>query len=238
MERDRGRTPARAASLSLNQKRNFFRQQPACREVCERPVQAGCKLMIDQVVIRTFVDFIGRQLATVMPHEKADWVAAMLAEANAIECPNEALGFTLGCLSTCIQERIREMEFQRKVIQSVMLIGLLGLGAIAAWSSIGVWRVHEPAGILFVGLAVVYTAGAMIAFFLGSRALAITAGGMLAAAILISAGLNSSWASSAGWVNIELFKALAIELTVIWGSIVAGSMYLLHLAKRNSGVVN
>jgi hypothetical protein len=190
--------------------------------------------MIDQAVIRTFVDFIGRQLATIMPHDKADWVAAMLAEANAIECPDEALGFTLGCLSTCLQERIREMEFQRKAIQSLMVIGLLGLGAIAAWSSIGVWRVHEPAGIIFTGLAVVYIAGAMIAFFLGSRALAVTAGGMLAAAILLSAGLNSNWAASAGWVNIELFKALAIESTVIWGSIVAGSLYLLHLANRKS----
>lgn len=194
--------------------------------------------MINQTVIQTFVDFIGRQLATIMPHYKADWVAAMLAEANAIECPNEALGFILGCLSTCIQERIREMEFQRKVIQSLMVIGLLGLGAIAAWSSIGVWRVHEPAGILFVGLSVVYIAGAIIAFFLGSRALAVTAGGMLATAILLSAGLNSNWASSAGWVNIQLFKALAIESTVIWGSVVAGSLYLLHLAKRNSGVVD
>ena len=194
--------------------------------------------MINQTVMQTLVNFIGRQLASIMPHDKADWVAAMLAEANAIECPNEALGFTLGCLSTCIQERIREMEFQRKVIQSLMLIALLGLGAIAAWSSIGVWRVHEPAGILFMGLAVVYIAGAMIAFFLGSRALAVTAGGMLAAAILISAGLNSNWVSGAGWVNIELFKALAIESTVIWGSIVAGSLYLLHLASRNSRVVD
>jgi hypothetical protein len=193
--------------------------------------------MINQTVIQTFVDFIGRQLATIMPHDKADWVAAMLAEANAIECPNEALGFTLGCLSACIQERVREMEFQRKVIQSLMVIGLLGLGAIAAWSSIGVWRVHEPAGIIFIGLAVIYIAGAMIAFFLGSRALAFTAGGMLAAAILLSAGLNSNWASSAGWVNIQLFKALAIESTVIWGLIVAGSLYLLHLANRNSRVV-
>ncbi|MBU2587706.1 MAG: hypothetical protein KJ872_06285 [Alphaproteobacteria bacterium] len=194
--------------------------------------------MIDQTVMRTFVDCIGRQLTTIMPREKADWVAAMLAEANAIECPNEALGFTFGCLSTCIQERIREMEFQRKVIQSLMLIGLLGLGAIAAWSSISVWRVHEPAGILFVGLAVVYIAGAMIAFFLGSRALAVTAGGMLAAAILLSVGLNSNWALSAGWVNIELFRALAIESIVIWGSIVAGSLYLVHLAKRNSRVAS
>lgn len=194
--------------------------------------------MIDQTVMRIFVDCIGRQLATIMPRQKADWVAAMLAEAIAIECPNEALGFTLGCLSTCIQERIREMEFQRKVIQSGMLIGLLGLGAIAAWSSIGVWRVHEPAGMLFVGLAVVYIASAMIAFFLGSRALAVTAGGMLAAAILLSAGLNSNWASNAGWVNIELFRALAIESTVIWGFIVAGSLYLLHLANRNSRVVD
>ncbi|MEE4213199.1 MAG: hypothetical protein V2I43_28470 [Parvularcula sp.] len=194
--------------------------------------------MIDQTVIRTLVDFIGRQLATLMPHEKADWVAAMLAEANAIECPNEALGFTLGCFSTCIQERMRDMEFQRKVIQSLMLIGLLGLGAIAAWSSIGVWRVHEPAGMLFVGLAVVYIAAAMIALFLGSRALAVTAGGMLAAAILLSAGLDSKWASSAGWVNIQLYKALAIESIVIWGFIVAGSLYLLHLAKRNSRVVD
>ena len=194
--------------------------------------------MIKQAVIQTVVDFVGRQLATLMPDDKADWVAAMLAEANAIECPNEALGFTLGCLSTCLQERIREMEFQGKAIQSLMVIGLLGLGAIAAWSSIGVWRVHEPAGILFIGLAVVYIAGAMIAFFLGSRALAVTAGGMLAAAILLSAGLNSNWASSAGWLNIELFRALAIESTVIWGSIVAGSLYLLHLAKRNSRVVD
>lgn len=194
--------------------------------------------MINQTVMQAFADCIGRQLAALMPHDKADWVAAMLAEANAIECPNEALGFTLGCLSTCIQERIREMEFQRKVIQSLMLMGLLGLGAIAAWSSISVWRVHEPAGILFVGLAVVYIAGAMIAFFLGSRALAVTASGMLAAAILLSAGLNSNWVSSAGWVNIELFKALAIESTLIWGSIVAGSLYLLYLAKRNSSVVD
>ncbi|WP_082356233.1 hypothetical protein [Novosphingobium sp. AAP83] len=194
--------------------------------------------MINQAVIQTLVDFIGRQLATLMPHDKADWVAAMLAEANAIECPNEALGFTLGCLSTCIQERIREMEFQRKVIQSLMLIGLLGLGAIAAWSSIGVWRVHAPAGIVFVGLAVVYIASAMIAFFLGSRALAVTAGGMLGAAILLSAGLNANWASRAGLVNIQLFKALAIESIVIWGSIVAGSLYLLHLAKRDSRVVD
>lgn len=194
--------------------------------------------MIDQAVIRTFVDFIGRQLATLMPHDKADWVAAMLAEVNAIECPNEALGFALGCLSTCLQERMREMEFQRKVIQSLMVVGLLGLGAIAAWSSIGVWRVHEPAGILFVGLAVVYIAGAMIAFFLGSRALTVAAVGMLATAILLSSGLNSNWASSAGWVNIELFRALAIESTVIWGSIVAGSLYLLHLAKRSARVVD
>jgi hypothetical protein len=194
--------------------------------------------MINQTVIQTFVDCIGRQLVTIMPHDKADWVAAMLAEANAIGCPNEALGFTLGCLSTCIQERIREMEFQRKVIQSLMVIGLLALGAIAAWSSIGVWRVHEPAGIIFIGLAVIYIAGAMIAFFLGSRALAVTAGGMLAGAILLSAGLNSSWASSAGWVNIQLFRTLAIESTVIWGSIVAGSLYLLHLANRNSRIVD
>lgn len=194
--------------------------------------------MINETVIQTFVDFIGRQLVTIMPHDKADWVAAMLAEANAIECPNEALGFVLGCLSTCIQERIQEMEFQRKFIQSLMVIGLLGLGAISAWSSIGVWRVHEPAGIIFISLAVVYIAGAMIAFFLSSRALVFTAGGMLAAAILLSGGLNSNWASSAGWVNIHLFKSLAIESTVIWGSIVAGSLYLLHLANRISKIVD
>ncbi len=175
------------------------------------------------------------RLATrVMPDDRVSWGKAMQSELEAIEDPNHAISFAMGCLMTCSKERLFRMELKLNTAQNILLLVLVVLAAITARTSLTFFETHEPTGLIYAGLAVLYLGFAIFAFLKGLKALASAAIPMVVLTLFATALSYAPWATTSEWVKIDLYRALALETVVIWGLVAVTSAFLVKYSNQGT----
>ena len=178
------------------------------------------------MMLRQLTHIIGDKLPVLMPPSKEKWGAAMRNELDSIANPANALKFAMGCIWACFNERMKEMEFKLKMGRYAIIAALLALAVVASASLSNVFTAHAPSGLVFASLGIAFAATAFWTFLRGAEALVQAASSMLILNLMAFATLSSTSVGDDVWVNLELYRALAIEGIAIWGSLLLGGIAL------------
>jgi hypothetical protein len=166
---------------------------------------------------RAIANAIARWLFRVMPTKYGDWAIAMESECKAIRDPKEAMNFAFGCLWTCFKQRSYQMEFKIKAGHHLLVGAALLLAVITMLSATRIWNLHQPTGLVFAILSAVYGLSALVGFVRGTKAIFFVSVAMSCASAIALFGLNMPLVTAQAWVNIALYRALALEGIAIWG---------------------
>lgn len=180
------------------------------------------------------ITFVAEQIPRIMPSLYAEWAIAMRNEAEALDDSDAALDFMFGCLWTCIIERVRNLDFRLNAGRYVLVGSMLLIAAITYNTSVTVFALHQPSGLLFIALATMYLGCASLGHFAGTKPLTKAASGSLALTVLTYITLQSDWTTKLGWINIDLYRALATESVFIWTAFAGGGCLLLILSPTNA----
>jgi hypothetical protein len=183
---------------------------------------------------RAIANAVAGRFAGLMPAKYADWALAMESECKAIRNPDEANRFAFGGLWTCFKQRSCEMEFRLKIGHYGLIGGQMLLAAFAIVGAVGNWAVHQPTAFVYVALSFAFGICGLVGLLRGTRAMFFSAGTLFFASLIALATVNTPWALGQGWVNMPLYRALAIEGVVIWATLAVVAAALLTWSYRET----
>lgn len=126
------------------------------------------------------------------------------------------------------------MEFRMKMGHYSLVGAQLLLAIVAILSANRTWVVHQPTGLVFGALSLAFGICALVGLLRGTRATFFVSGALFFTSLIALAAINSSWASGQGWVNMPLYRALAIEGVVIWATLAVIAAALLTWSRREA----
>ena len=164
--------------------------------------------------------------ARLLPPMRRAWAAAMMAEVEAIESGNAALGFAAGCVFASLRERALAMNIAVRSVRVAATAALLALAVGSALSAARVRTIDPNSGAVFALAAVCFAGAAIWSLLRGPIALVQAAGTMTAVYALACVLVRSD--AAAGWLNADFYRALAIEGVAIWTALLAAGLFLLR----------
>ena len=174
---------------------------------------------------------VADQLPQLMPDDQRQWGAAMRSEIYAVEDANSALVFAIGCIWTCFNERMKEMEFKLKLGRYAMVAYMIIVAILLSASVSNIYQTHAPSGMVFIGLMVAFSATAFWTILRGADALIQAASSMLILNLSAYVMLQSTSVGNDVWVNLDFYRALALEGIGIWGALLLGGIALWWLPR-------
>jgi hypothetical protein len=147
----------------------------------------------------------------------------MQREMAEIEDANEALRFSIGCLSACFLERLRSLDLvlrlaRRLMVTATTLFAVLGLLVAAR-----LFPVHGPNAMLIGAIATAFGLASLLLARCGPGGSAAVAAAMLVPSACVFAG----WPVATPEVqHAALYRALALEGLTLWSLLLTGSFVL------------
>ena len=179
---------------------------------------------------RSLATAFARACHQVLPAHRAPWAAAMQAELETIRSPDAALAFAAGCLWGAVKERTLTMDFAVRTTRLGTLAVLLALAVATGLSAARILSIHEPTALIFGVSSSVFATAAVWTIIRGPLALVQAASTMIVVYGLSLVYLQQ--ADGAGWLNLDLYRALSLEGLLIWAVLLGGGMFMLKASPR------
>jgi hypothetical protein len=164
-----------------------------------------------------------------LPADRATWAAAMMAEVDAIKDGNAALAFAFGCVWGSIKERTLTMAFASRSLRFATIAGMLALSLQSASLTGRMIDSHASTALVFGLISILFAVAAVWSYLRGPLALVQTASSMIPVFITAYAFVSLQKGMLGEWGNTRLYEALAIEGVVIWGALLIGGIFMLHV---------
>lgn len=159
----------------------------------------------------------------------------MRSEASAIADPRETLKFAWGCTLAACKERVQTMQFARSATRILLLLYVAGITVGTSFAATKLWSVHEPTGMIYSAVSATLAISLCWSLYRGPIALLQAASTILFVDAVAFVLLRTEAATGQGWVNLELYRQMTREGLYIWTVLVAGSVFLVRSAHRDSG---
>jgi hypothetical protein len=175
-----------------------------------------------------------RRCAALLPPGRGAWAAAMEAELEAVE-PRAALAFALGCVWGSIRERWRAMDRLAVSVRLGSLVVLFGLAGAAALSALRLGSADPATGLVFSLFSAAYGAAGLWSLARGPRALVRAASALAPACAAAFLLLRFAPLALPEGTNLALWRALALEGTVICAALLAAGAFLVRVPVPSRG---